>query len=66
MRYALLALGVIMVLIGGVWILQGVGALGGSVMTGQSMWAIIGTIVGIVGLVVLALAARLIARYRPR
>jgi hypothetical protein len=45
-----LILGVIAILAGAVWILQGTGVLPGSFMTGQRMWLIIGIIVGIVGL----------------
>jgi hypothetical protein len=45
-----LILGVIAILAGTVWILQGTGVLPGSFMTGQRMWLIIGVIVGIVGL----------------
>jgi hypothetical protein len=50
MRIGSLAVGVIAMLAGAVWILQGSGVLPGSFMTGQRMWLIIGIIVGIVGL----------------
>jgi hypothetical protein len=50
MRIGSLILGVIALLVGGVFILQGAGVLPGSFMTGQSMWLIIGIIVAIVGL----------------
>ena len=50
MRIGSLVLGVIAIVAGGVWILQGSGVLPGSFMTGQRMWLIIGIIVGIVGL----------------
>ena len=49
MRYVLLILGGLMVLMGGVWLLQGVGILPGSFMTGQSFWAIMGVIMLAVG-----------------
>ena len=49
MRMGSLILGVIAILAGAVWILQGTGVLPGSFMTGQRMWLIIGIIVGIVG-----------------
>ena len=39
-----LVFGALMILVGGVWTLQGLGYLKGSVMTGQSVWAIIGPI----------------------
>ena len=35
MRYVLLILGGLMILMGGVWLLQGIGILPGSFMTGQ-------------------------------
>lgn len=50
MRIGSLVLGVIAILTGAVWILQGAGVLLGSFMTGQRMWLYIGIIVGIVGL----------------
>lgn len=46
----LLAGGVLLIALGLVWTLQGVGILGGSSMTGSTMWAIIGPIVAIVGI----------------
>jgi hypothetical protein len=50
MRIGSLVLGLIGVLGGAVWILQGSGVLPGSFMTGQRMWLWIGIIVAIVGL----------------
>jgi hypothetical protein len=41
-RNALVALVVVFELVGWVWILQGIGVLPGSFMTGQMMWAAIG------------------------
>jgi hypothetical protein len=41
--------GAICVLIGVVWIGQGIGVVPGSFMTGQLMWAIIGLVLVIVG-----------------
>lgn len=37
-------IGVILVLVGGVWFGQGIGAIGGSFMTGEALWAVIGAI----------------------
>ncbi len=42
MRTALSLLGVVCCLTGGVWILQGVGLLKGSFMTGSAFWAVVG------------------------
>jgi hypothetical protein len=50
MRIGSLVVGVIAILAGAVWILQGSGVIPGSFMTGQRMWLIIGIVVGIVGL----------------
>lgn len=50
MRIGSLIVGLIAILVGGVWILQGTGTLPGSFMTGQRMWLIIGVIVAVVGL----------------
>jgi len=37
-------IGAVLVLTGAVWIGQGVGAIGGSFMTGHAEWAVIGAI----------------------
>jgi hypothetical protein len=50
MRIGSLIVGLIAILVGAVWILQGTGMLPGSFMTGQRMWLIIGIIVAIIGL----------------
>jgi hypothetical protein len=42
--------GVLLVLVGLIWTLQGLGYLAGSVMTGVTLWAIIGPIVAIGGI----------------
>jgi hypothetical protein len=49
MRWVLTVLGVLVVLVGGMFTLQGVGILPGSFMSGQMQWAINGTITMIVG-----------------
>jgi hypothetical protein len=55
-------IGVLLVLAGAVWALQGFGVLGGSAMSGKSMWAVIGPIVAVVGLVLLVLGSRSVRR----
>ncbi|HEY8678198.1 MAG TPA: hypothetical protein VIN39_06145 [Candidatus Dormibacteraeota bacterium] len=50
MRVGSMVLGLIALLTGGVWILQGIGILPGSFMTGQRMWLLIGIVVALVGL----------------
>jgi hypothetical protein len=49
MRYVLLIAGGLMILMGGVWLLQGIGILPGSFMTGQVFWAVIGAVFMAVG-----------------
>ena len=56
-----LVAGAVLVLLGLVWFLQGIGVLGGSVMSGSSLWAVVGPVVALVG-VVLVVAARRPAR----
>ena len=41
--------GVLLVLLGAVWALQGVGVIGGSAMTGSTMWLVIGLVLVVVG-----------------
>lgn len=41
--------GVLLILVGGIWILQGANILGGSVMSGQSQWLYIGIVSAVVG-----------------
>ena len=53
MKIALNILGVILVLIGLVWFLQGINVLPGSFMTGQTRWAIYGGIAVAIGIVLL-------------
>ena len=47
MRYVLLVVGALMALMGGVWLLQGIGVLPGSFMTGQSIVVDGGTLAGV-------------------
>jgi len=51
LRVPLVVVGVVLVLLGLLWALQGAGVLGGSVMSGQRMWLVIGIVVAIVGVV---------------
>jgi len=48
-----IVLGILLVLVGGVWTLQGLDVMGGSAMSGVTLWAVVGPIVLIVGLLVL-------------
>ena len=46
--------GVILVVIGAVWFGQGIGAIGGSFMSGEVLWAVIGAIAVFFGISLLA------------
>jgi hypothetical protein len=49
MKVLLIILGLLFILIGAVWILQGINILPGSFMTGQIQWAYAGIVAAIVG-----------------
>ncbi|HEY8102835.1 MAG TPA: hypothetical protein VIF82_19010 [Burkholderiaceae bacterium] len=51
-------LGILLMLIGIVWSLQGINVLPGSFMTGQIQWAVYGAIAFVVGLVLLILSRK--------
>ncbi|HEX5441515.1 MAG TPA: hypothetical protein VFW76_11575 [Ktedonobacterales bacterium] len=65
MRWAWLILGALALAVGVVWTLQGLNVIGGSVMSGNPTWAIIGPIVAIVGLALLAVGAGVGRRRAP-
>jgi hypothetical protein len=50
--------GVVLALVGVLWTLQGVGVIGGSVMTGSRLWTINGLIALFVGIGLIWLAVR--------
>lgn len=50
MRRAEAALGTVMVAIGGVWFLQGLRVLPGSLMSGSRFWMMTGALVGLAGI----------------
>jgi uncharacterized membrane protein HdeD (DUF308 family) len=58
MKLVLTIAGAVMVLLGAVWILQGINILPGSFMTGQIQWAIYGAVLAIAGIVVILWARR--------
>ncbi len=63
MRIALNAIGVILIVFGTIWFLQGINVLPGSFMTGQIRWAVYGGIAVVVGIGLLVKANR--TRPRP-
>jgi hypothetical protein len=58
MRAVLNVLGAVCLLVGCVWILQGINILPGSFMTGQTKWAIYGALLAVVGIGLLISANR--------
>jgi len=51
-------LGLGMVVVGGIWTFQGLGYLGGSAMSGQEEWSIIGPLVAGLGVALVIVATR--------
>ena len=58
MRIAIGALGVVVALFGLLWALQGFGVVGGSFMSNNTTWAIIGPIVLVIGIALVFVAFR--------
>ena len=58
-------LGVLMVLGGGVWILQGINLLPGSLMTGDPRWAVRGLVMAVLGVILFVVASRRGPRSTP-
>ena len=58
MRIALNVSGVLLLLVGAVWFLQGINILPGSFMTGQTKWAVYGGLLLVAGTALLILANR--------
>jgi len=58
MRVVLKIVAVLLIVMGIVWILQGINVLPGSFMTGQIQWAYRGAAAAIVGLIIFVFASR--------
>ena len=63
-QIVLVVIGLAAALAGLVWTLQGLGYVGGSFMSGATVWAVIGPIVALVGLVLITLGLRSRRRVR--
>ena len=61
LRVLLAVVGSLIALVGVVFALQGVGVIGGSFMSGTTIWAVAGPLIALAGLALLAAALR-----RPR
>jgi hypothetical protein len=53
MKTAAVVVGVLLVLSGAVWFLQGIDVLHGSSMSGETTWAVIGPITALVGVLLI-------------
>ena len=53
-----LVLGGLLVAVGALWTLQGLDVLGGSVMSGVTLWAVVGPIVALVGILLIVRSRR--------
>ncbi len=58
MKIGLNGVGVVLVIFGVIWFLQGINVLPGSFMTGQIQWAVYGGIAMVVGIALLLTAKR--------
>jgi hypothetical protein len=58
MRWLLIVLGAVIFVAGIIFMLQGLGDIGGSAMSGKTAWAVLGPIIAVVGLVVATIGAR--------
>jgi hypothetical protein len=51
-RPVAVVVGILLVAVGAVWTLQGLGYVGGSAMSGVTLWAVVGPVVAVVGVLV--------------
>jgi hypothetical protein len=63
-QIVLVVIGAAAAVAGVVWTLQGLGYVGGSFMSGATVWAVIGPLVALVGLVLITLGLRSRRRLR--
>ncbi|WP_328645289.1 hypothetical protein OHS58_34875 [Amycolatopsis sp. NBC_00348] len=62
-RWIAVGVGVVLLLVGAVWVLQGLGVITGSFMTGQKLWFLIGLVAFLAGIVLVA--ANVTRRRKP-
>ncbi len=54
MKWVINMVGVILVVVGIIWLFQGIDILPGSFMSGRSLYAILGVVLGVIGVLTLA------------
>jgi hypothetical protein len=57
-RVLLIGVGLLITMVGVIFALQGVGAIGGSVMSGVTFWAVAGPVIALAGLAMAAVGLR--------
>lgn len=57
-RFLLVGVGLVITVAGVIFTLQGVGAMGGSVMSGVTFWAVAGPVIALAGLATAAVGLR--------
>jgi len=57
-RGLLTGFGALLTIAGVIWTLQGLGYIGGSVMTGVTLWAVVGPVAAVAGLMMAAAGLR--------
>lgn len=57
-RALAIALGSVLFLVGALWTLQGLGYVGGSPMSGVTLWAVLGPVVAFLGLLLAVAGGR--------
>lgn len=65
MRWAAVVVGVLALVAGVIWTLQGFDVLSGSAMSGKTLWAVVGPIVVLVGIVLVVAGTRRRGRPAP-
>jgi hypothetical protein len=63
-KILLVVIGIAAVLAGLVWTMQGLGYVGGSFMSGATVWAVIGPVVALAGLLLIVVGLRTRRRVR--
>ena len=57
-KSVLVTVGVIIAVLGAIFTLQGLGFIGGSAMTGSTLWAVLGPIIAAAGIVIAVFGLR--------
>ncbi|HEX3787221.1 MAG TPA: hypothetical protein VHW44_05120 [Pseudonocardiaceae bacterium] len=63
-KWVFTVVGIVLVLLGVLWVLQGSGEMSGSTMSGEKQFLVIGVVVGIIGLGLLVTGVRTFATAR--